>query len=321
MTVKQHAIVVFWVGICVFVPARVNAQRIEDTRISISMENAPIDRVFRYIEGITPFIFFAKAEDVEKIPLVTINEKNRLLPGILDEIFKGHSLTYRQEGKNIIIKKNVSGKSGSDQRSSRYTIHGTVRSAKTGETVIGASITAEASSTGTLTNTYGFYSLTLTGGDYRIIVSAVGMKTEVFPVALFSDKNFDISLEEEAKSLEEVTVVASAPGKSIRSPQTGMERITMKEIKDLPVLFGERDILKTLQLLPGVKQAGEGNSGFYVRGGAADQNLILLDEAPVYNASHLLGFFSTFNSDAIKNVTLYKGDMPAHIWWQAFVGG
>src|SRR5688500_7226895 len=89
-----------------------------------------------------------------------------------------------------------------------------------------------------------------------------------------------------------------------------VERINLQEVKHLPVWFGERGILKTIQLLPGVKAAGEGNSGFYVRGGAADQNLILLDEAPVYNASHLLGFFSTFNSDAIKNVTLYKGDMP-----------
>ena len=90
-----------------------------------------------------------------------------------------------------------------------------------------------------------------------------------------------------------------------------VERINVQEIKNIPVLFGERDVMKTIQFLPGVKSAGEGNSGFYVRGGAADQNLILLDEAPVYNASHLLGFFSTFNSDAIKNVTLYKGGMPA----------
>jgi hypothetical protein len=91
----------------------------------------------------------------------------------------------------------------------------------------------------------------------------------------------------------------------------GVERLNIQEIKNIPVLFGERDLMKTLQLLPGVKSAGEGNSGFYVRGGAADQNLVLLDESPVYNASHLLGFFSTFNSDAIKNVTLYKGGMPA----------
>ena len=90
-----------------------------------------------------------------------------------------------------------------------------------------------------------------------------------------------------------------------------LEKINIREVRNIPVLFGERDILKTIQLLPGVKSAGEGNSGFYVRGGAADQNLILLDEAPVYNASHLLGFFSTFNSDAIKNVTLYKGAMPS----------
>ena len=116
---------------------------------------------------------------------------------------------------------------------------------------------------------------------------------------------------DDIKDLEPVIVTSGTGGRSIASPQMSMERLNVKEINKIPVIFGERDILKTIQLLPGVKAAGEGNSGFYVRGGAADQNLILLDEAPVYNATHLLGFFSTFNSDAIKNVTLYKGGMPS----------
>jgi hypothetical protein len=115
---------------------------------------------------------------------------------------------------------------------------------------------------------------------------------------------------EDTVSLEAVTVTASGEARKSSGAQMGMEKINVKDTRNLPVIFGERDILKSMQLLPGIKQVAEGTSGFYVRGGAADQNLILLDEAPVYNASHLLGFFSTFNSDAIKNVTVYKGGMP-----------
>jgi hypothetical protein len=126
-------------------------------------------------------------------------------------------------------------------------------------------------------------------------------------------KNMQLNtlLEEQNNTLQDVTVSAISKGRSITSTQMGVEHLSVKETKNIPVLLGERDVLKTLQLLPGVKAAGEGNSGFYVRGGAVDQNLILLDDAPVYNASHLLGFFSTFNADAIKDVTLYKTGMPA----------
>jgi hypothetical protein len=137
------------------------------------------------------------------------------------------------------------------------------------------------------------------------------MKSQKVTVSLNKDVKLDILLEEEVTNLQEVTVKASSTGRSLKNPQMSVEKINVHEIRTIPVLFGERDILKTIQLLPGIKSAGEGNSGFYTRGGSADQNLILLDEAPVYNASHLLGFFSTFNSDAIKNVTLYKGTMPA----------
>lgn len=192
-----------------------------------------------------------------------------------------------------------------------YSLHGTVKSAKTGEALIGTTISVVGSSTTTISNEYGFYSLTLPSGNYVLQVSAIGMQTKRIEIPLTKDIQQDILLQDESKELEAVIVTSSTTGRSLRTPQMSIETINVEEIKNVPVLFGEQDILKTIQLLPGVKAAGEGNSGFYVRGGAADQNLILLDEAPVYNASHLLGFFSTFNSDAIKNVTLYKGAMPA----------
>ncbi len=193
----------------------------------------------------------------------------------------------------------------------KYSLHGTIKAKETGEVIIGATVSVTGHATGTASNEYGFYSLTLPQDDYTLDISGVGMKPQQIKVSLNKDVKLDILLEEEVTNLQEVTVKASSTGRSLKNPQMSVEKINVHEVRTIPVLFGERDILKTIQLLPGIKSAGEGNSGFYTRGGSADQNLILLDEAPVYNASHLLGFFSTFNSDAIKNVTLYKGTMPA----------
>jgi len=199
----------------------------------------------------------------------------------------------------------------SHSQAGRYSLHGTIKIKGTGEIIIGATVSVTGYSMGATSNEYGFYSLTLPQNDYTLEISAVGMKTQQVTVSLNRDVKLDILLEEEATTMEEVTVKGTSTGRSLKNPQMSVEKINVHEVRTIPVIFGERDILKTIQLLPGIKSAGEGNSGFYTRGGSADQNLILLDEAPVYNATHLLGFFSTFNSDAIKNVTLYKGTMPA----------
>lgn len=191
----------------------------------------------------------------------------------------------------------------------RFTISGTIKSRVNGETLIGASV--KAGHAGVVTNEYGFYSLTLPKGKHKLEISFSGLQSTAIELMLKKDTILSVSLGNEAASLSEVTVTARSKGRSLGSPQMGIEHISSKDIKNIPVLFGEKDALKVVQLLPGVKSAGDGNSGFYVRGGAADQNLILLDEAPVYNASHLLGFFSTFNSDAVKDITMYKGGMPA----------
>ncbi len=191
----------------------------------------------------------------------------------------------------------------------RFTISGTIISKSKGETLISATI--KAGNFSTISNDYGFYSLTVDKGEYTLEATAVGFQP--FSQKIVADQNLvvNISLEDMIKDLDEVIISSSSRSRSLSSPQMGVEKLTTKEIKYVPVLLGEKDILKVVQLLPGVKAAGDGNSGFYVRGGAADQNLILLDEAPVYNASHLLGFFSTFNSDAIKDMTMYKAGMPA----------
>lgn len=194
----------------------------------------------------------------------------------------------------------------------RVTLSGTVKSKKNGETLIGATIRLLNKSVGVTTNEYGFYSITLSSGTYNIEISSIGMKSDTLAISMTKDLVKNIYLQEEPKGLQEVVVNAQARGgRTVSGTQTGIEKLTTREIKNIPVLLGEKDVLKAIQLLPGIKSAGEGNSGFYVRGGTSDQNQILLDEANVYNASHLLGFFSTFNSDAIKDVTVYKGGMPA----------
>ncbi len=192
-----------------------------------------------------------------------------------------------------------------------YTINGVVKDSLSGETLIGVTLKfTTTTQSGTSTNAYGFYSYKLNPGDYNLSVSYVGYRSINRKISINSDIRIDINMTPE-NILEEVVISSEKRNDNVRNAQMGVSKINLSEIRNVPVLFGERDILKTLQLLPGIKSAGEGNSGFYVRGGSIDQNLILLDEAPVYNASHLLGFFSTFNSDAIKDVSVFKGGMPA----------
>lgn len=190
------------------------------------------------------------------------------------------------------------------------TYFGHVRDANTGEVMIGAVITVKGHpQTGTATNEYGFYSIAVSNESDTLLASFVGYKPVEIAVQNAFPAKQDIAMTT-ASVLREVIVKATS-SKLLNDAQMGTEKLNVAEIKAIPVLFGEKDVLKTLQLLPGVKSAGDGNSGFYVRGGGADQNLVLLDEAIVYNPSHLLGFFSTFNSDAVKDVTLYKCAMPA----------
>jgi hypothetical protein len=193
----------------------------------------------------------------------------------------------------------------------KFTISGTIKDARSGETLLGATVRIEEkASIGISSNEYGFYSLSLPKGSYTFKISFVGY-TEVRKVVEL-DSSIIVNWNLDRKNVNnEVVVRATKKGDNLRKPVMGTETLNMKEIAKLPVIFGEKDIVKTLQLLPGVKSSGEGSSGFSVRGGATDQNLIVLDEAPVYNASHLLGFFSTFNSDAIKDATIIKGNSPA----------
>lgn len=194
----------------------------------------------------------------------------------------------------------------------KFTISGTVIDASRGEEIISARIKVKDQAIGASSNEYGFYSLTLPEGKYTLVVTAFGFTNQEKTIDLKENMQITFSMGIPVEELEEVSVSAIRQDANVKDAIMGVERLDPKQLAKIPVLLGEKDIIKSMQLLPGVKNAGEGSSGFYVRGGAADQNLILLDEAPVYNASHLLGFFSTFNSDAIKDAVLYKGNQPSN---------
>lgn len=197
-------------------------------------------------------------------------------------------------------------------QSSRYTVSGYIKDASTGEELIGATVVVkERSGLGAASNAYGFYSLTLPAGEHILSAQFIGYTPIEERIVLDRNLKLNFELTEQGLQIDEVVITGERADQNVKSVQMGVERMDIKEINAVPVLFGEKDLIKTIQLMPGVKVAGEGSTGFFVRGGAADQNLILLDEATVYNASHLLGFFSVFNSDALKDVTLFKGTQPA----------
>jgi len=195
----------------------------------------------------------------------------------------------------------------------KHTLSGYLTDASSGETLIGAAVyhLNDGKSVGTVSNLYGFYSMTLDAGTYNINISYVGYKSQAYEIELTEDLELNAELSLEGITAEEIVVTDTRTDENVNDAKMGTIKMSVDKIKSLPAFMGEVDILKTLQLLPGVQSVGEGNGGFYVRGGGPNQNLILLDDATVYNGGHLFGFFSVFNADAIKNTTLYKGGMPA----------
>ena len=197
------------------------------------------------------------------------------------------------------------------QAQQKYTLSGTITEDSSNETLIGVNIIIPELQSGTTTNEYGFYSITLPEGQYKVIISYIGFGSLEQTIDLSEDIIRNFALTESSESLDEVVINQNIEKLNIRNPQMSVNVLSSKTIKDIPVVLGESDVIKAITLLPGVTSAGENASGFNVRGGAADQNLILLDEAIIYNSSHLFGLFSVFNPDAIKNVKLYKGGIPA----------
>ncbi len=198
-----------------------------------------------------------------------------------------------------------------EQAKQKFTLSGIIKDSKSNETLIGVNVFIPELKAGTTTNEYGFYSITIPKGNYKVQISYLGYTSTELDVTLDRNikNNFDLASEEE--QLEEVVITDERKATNIRKAEMSVNKLSMATIKKMPVVLGETDVLKSILMLPGVTNAGEGASGFNVRGGAADQNLILLDEASIFNSSHVFGFFSVFNSDAIKDMKLYKGGIPA----------
>ncbi|MDB4108565.1 TonB-dependent receptor [bacterium] len=193
----------------------------------------------------------------------------------------------------------------------KFTLSGSIFEAEGQETLIGANVLILDLKTGTISNEYGFYSITLEKGTYQITISSIGYASLQETITLDRDISQNFTLNEARESLDEVLIETNIETLNIKTPQMSVNSLSASSIKQIPVVFGESDVIKAITLLPGVSSAGEGAAGFNVRGGAADQNLILLDEATIFNSSHLFGLFSVFNPDAIKNLKLYKGGIPA----------
>jgi hypothetical protein len=201
----------------------------------------------------------------------------------------------------------------------KYTLSGYVKDAQSDETIIAANIVVAGKGTAVMSNQYGFYSLTLAEGKYNIVSSHVGYKAVITTIDLHSDTVINILLGTGTALSEEVVVTSSRRENNVKGARMGTINLPIEQIKSVPAFLGEVDLLKVVQLLPGVRNAGEGSAGIYVRGGGPDQNLIMLDDAVVYNTGHLFGFFSIFNADAIKNVSLDKRRHAGTIWRAAFI--
>ncbi|MBC6427252.1 MAG: carboxypeptidase-like regulatory domain-containing protein [Ekhidna sp.] len=193
----------------------------------------------------------------------------------------------------------------------KFTINGYVKDASNGESLIGATVLIKEIGTGNVTNVYGFYSITVPAGNYTVEISYLGFQTQTREISLTGNIRIDIELGEEQTALQEVVVTAEAADKNVTSTEMSIAELDIKTAVKMPAFMGEVDVIKSLQSFPGVSTVGEGASGFNVRGGSVGQNLLLLDEAPVYQSSHLFGFFSVFNPDAVKDMKLYKGGIPA----------
>lgn len=268
-------------------------------RISLAADNQTVESVLQSISARAGCQFSYSPDVVPINKRVTFPEKLQSVQEFL-RITLGEGFAYRETSSQVIIY---------PAKARRQTLHGHVRDSTSGEFLFGANIYIPEVSSGVSTNAYGFYSISLPAGEYTVRCTYLGYRTLEKKILIDENPTLEIILAPEETTLDEIVV--SAASESIEERQPSVHELSIAQVRAIPALGGETDVIKTIQMLPGVKTLGEGSSGFFVRGGDLDQNLILLDEAPVYNPSHLLGFFSAFNPDAIKDVRLYAGTVPA----------
>ncbi|MBV6647351.1 MAG: TonB-dependent receptor, partial [Cyclobacteriaceae bacterium] len=272
----------------------------------LDSQRATIREIINHIQVLEEVQLSYSEENINNLDTeIEIPEGSFTVQSLLELVAKKSGLTYKLVGKNIILKPEKR------MQADGYTVSGHVYDQITGETMIGTTIQIKGTYDGTVTNVYGYYSLKVPTGDQTLIFSSVGYGLIEKEISLTGNMRLDIHVKPFSQLLNEVVVSGEKPEDRILDNKMGHSTLTSETIREIPALMGEVDVLRTLKLLPGVQMTSETSSGFSVRGGSYDQNLILLDEAVVYNPSHMLGFFSTFNNDAVKSMEFYKGNMPA----------
>ena len=279
------------------------AQKAE-TKLSFSIRNATLEEFVKRIENSTGFSFIY-GEEVKINHRLTLDVKQKTIPEILDLAFANEPVKYQITGRHILLQKKKQ-----KPVSRKFTISGYVTDGTSSETLIGANILESRQQQGTTTNPYGFYSITLPAGETELSFSYLGYTTRQYRLELSKDTLINVLMQDN-NQLEEVVIVSDKAEAGITATQMGAQEIPIAQIKNTPSIVGEADVMKTIQLMPGVQAGVEGSAGLYVRGGGPDQNLILLDGVPVYNVDHLFGFFSVFTPEAVKKVTLFKSSFPA----------
>jgi len=281
-------------------------------KISLNEKDKPLGQVLNDISNLGQINFSYSPQEIPVDKKVSIKAKNKTIKEILDNMFKKSGITYTIVEKQIILKAKKTEVVQEPKEKPKYTISGYLKDKRNSETLLGATVYAKGTSMGTATNSYGFYSLTLPEGSYEIIFSFIGFEKTSQTIDLKENKNISVEMDVSKQDIKAVEIVSSTEESEIKSNQLSQIKFSPKIMSQLPGFVGDVDVIKSLQAIPGIKSYGDGSTMFYVRGGNSDQNLILIDEAPIYNPSHLFGFFTAIAPDAIKDVEAYKGDFPAN---------
>jgi len=284
-------------------------------KVSVNYVNKPLGQVLNEISGLGNINFSYSPQTIPVNKLITIKAKNKSIKKILDEVLVKNGISYFPVENQIIIKPQktepVQTNEDKPKQKNKFTISGYLKDKTNGEILIGSTVYANGTSMGTASNAYGYYSLTLPEGSYEIVYSFIGYEKTSQKIDLKENKNISVEMQTANSKINEVEIVADTQEPEVRNNQLGQIKLTPKAISQLPGFMGDVDIIKALQAIPGFKTYGDGSTMFYVRGGNSDQNFILIDEAPIYNPSHLFGFFTAIAPDAIKDAEVYKGDCPA----------
>jgi hypothetical protein len=289
--------------------------------LTLHVENTPMGEVLDRIESQTGLSFSYSTRLIDAQEPVTLHVTEASLEEALSELFRHRKVKFEVVERQIVLKRSRRSREEgqksipadiTDTGTLKYTVSGYAKDAASGEVLIGATVSIPGESTGTISNQYGFYSMTFRREVGELMCSYLGYQTQLAPLRKGEDQTVHFALEKEVAHLSEVTIYSGEVESIIRSSRSSEEKLRPESVRKMPALFGEKDVIKSLAAMPGIKFFGDGSTIFFVRGGGRDQNMITIDEAPVYNPTHLLGYFSTIVPDAVKDVKIYKGDFPAN---------